>query len=369
MRPLITMMCPSLDGGWGRVLANLANSFDEMDFNIHFAVDRDSGSFAQSLNPDIGIFQLRTTHRISGIPGFSRYVLRYRPEVIMTVIPRHTALALRVRHLSKVPARIYPSIHNSYGEKFKDLSPAKFSSRLKSIKKYYPLADGIVAVSEGVKASFCSLTGISPQSVVTIYNPVVDENLTERASAPLDHRWFRPDQPPVIIGAGRLEKHKNFPLLIKSFEIARKGTECRLMILGDGGELENLRTLAERSPFSGDISLMGYQKNPYAFMKRASLFVLSSSWEGLPTVLIEAMATGTPVVSTDCPSGPREILMDGEYGSLVPLNSPAELGDAILRTLQDPLSPEILQKRASQFSVRSSVDKYLRFFGLTGENT
>ena len=112
---------------------------------------------------------------------------------------------------------------------------------------------------------------------------------------------------------------------------------------------------------------MGYQENPYSYMKRASLFVLSSSWEGLPNVLIEAMATGTPVVSTDCPSGPREILMDGKYGLLVPVDSPAELGRAILRTLRDPLPPEDLQKRAAEFSVRTSAEKYLRFFGLNDE--
>jgi glycosyltransferase involved in cell wall biosynthesis len=203
--------------------------------------------------------------------------------------------------------------------------------------------------------------------VITIHNPIIDENMIRKASSPVSHPWFQPDQPPVILGAGRLEKQKNFPLLISSFEIVRRKKTCRLMILGNGREFDDLQSTIAASRFSSDINLAGHCDNPYSFMRRSSLFVLSSSWEGLPTVLVEALGTGTPVVSTDCPSGPREILMNGKFGRLVPENSPESLARAMLESLEDPPSAEYLKQRAAAFDVHHSADKYLKLFGLAGE--
>ena len=362
-------MCPSLDGGWGRILVNLANAFQERDLDVHFLVDDDSGSFNKFLNPSIEIHPLKTTHTISGIPYFSRHMLQFRPDVILTTVVRHTALACRVKRLTGLPSKIFPTIHNTYSEKFRKLSARKFRSRIKKVRKYYPQCDKIVAVSEGVKEDFCALSRISPEIVKTIYNPVVDESVAERASIPIDDPWFQTGEPPVILSAGRLEKAKNFPLLIRSFELLRKRTRCRLIILGDGGEFDNLNSMARESGYSNDIALPGHVENPFAYMKQASLFALSSLWEGLPTVLIEAMAIGCPVVSTDCPSGPREILLNGKYGRVVPINDQEKLAKAMLETLENPLPSEILKKRASEFTVSKSVKNYFRLFGLIHEES
>jgi len=368
VKRLITIMCPSLDGGWGRVLINLANFLKQMDIDIHIMLDDISGSFTSHLVPGIEVYPLKTSHRIGGIPYFSYYARKHRPDVILTTIVRHTALALTVMRLTNIQTRIYPSIHNAYGIKFKELSVSKYRSRLRIIRKSYPQCDGIIAVSEGVKEDFCSLTGIPAGSVTTIYNPIYDDKLIEQSLDPVDHPWFQEGQPPVILGAGRLEKQKNFSLLIESFDLLRSRKECRLAIIGDGRERDFLESRVRDSDYSADISLMGYQANPFPLMKRASVFVLSSSWEGFGNVLIEAMATGTPVVSTDCPHGPREILMDGRYGPLVAMNAPADLAEAITKTLENPLSEEILRERASTFSIQSSAENYLKLFGLIRGN-
>ena len=139
---------------------------------------------------------------------------------------------------------------------------------------------------------------------------------------------------------------------------------CRLFIIGEGSEYQSLSSLIRKSAFYEDISLAGYKDNPFPYMNRAAVFTLSSLWEGLPTVLIEAMAMGTPIVSTDCPSGPREILNGGEYGTLVPINDAVKLADAILRAFEHPVSPTTLKRRATIFSHEASTEEYLRLFGL-----
>ena len=358
-------MCSSLDGGWGRVQINLANIFMQMGINVNFAVDDISGTFTGHLDPEIGVYALKTTHPLSGIPYLSRYLLRYRPDIILTAGVKHTALSLNARRFSRVKSRIFPTLHNTYGEAFKTLKASKYRSRLKKLRKYYPDCDQIIAVSDGVKEDFCTLTGIPARKVTTIYNPIYEDEMLLRSMDPIGHPWFQPGQPPVILGAGRLVKQKNFSLLIKSFGLVRSRVPCRLLIIGEGSERENLESEARETGFPDDIALIGFEDNPFPFMKQSNLFVLSSSWEGFGNVLVEAMAMGTPVVSTDCPSGPREILMDGKYGPLVPVDDVAGLAKAIEDTLSAPLQPEVLKERAMNFSVRASAEEYLKLFGLT----
>lgn len=357
-------MCPALKGGKGRVLLNLSNAFENRGFRVHLLLNRVSGPFTGSLNPGIRIVHLKNTGNLSGIPFFLTYILKWKPGIILTNVVRHTALAIRVRNITREKTKIFPVIHNTYGEAFKKLPDRKKQARLKKITKYYPLCDKIIAVSDGVKDDFCSLTGIPSDSVKRIYNPVVSEELYDLALLPVEHPWFQSKEPPVILGAGRLEKAKNFPLLMDAFEIVRRKVRCRLFIVGEGSEYQFLLSRIRKSPFYEDISLAGYQENPFPYMNRAAVFTLSSSWEGLPTVLIEAIAMGTPVVSTDCPSGPREILNGGEYGTLVPMNDAEKLADAILWAFQHPVSPATLKRRAAIFSHQASTAEYLKLFGL-----
>ena len=197
------------------------------------------------------------------------------------------------------------------------------------------------------------------ENIRVIYNPVVTPELLEKAKEPLDHPWFARGEPPVILGVGRLHLQKDFPTLIRAFALVRQHKPTRLMLLGEGPDRYKLEALIDELGLTNEIALPGFISNPYAFISKASVFVLSSLYEGLPTVLIEAIAVGTVIVSTDCPSGPAEILDSGKYGCLVPVGDIKALSEAILNTLDQPTDSEALRQRAQQFSYETAVNKYL----------
>jgi len=227
------------------------------------------------------------------------------------------------------------------------------------IKRFYPWANGIVVVSHGVRDDMAQLTKIPLERITVIYNPsVVGAEVWEKAQAPLDHPWFKPGQPPVLIAVGRLQMQKDYPTLLHAFAKVRKNRPVRLLILGEGKERPLLEELIKELGLKQDISLPGFVMNPYAYMARASLFVLSSRWEGLPTVLIEALCCGTPVVSTDCPSGPREILRDGQYGQLVPVGDVDGLARAI-ETALNSKAPSPPSESWRPYDLENVVNQYI----------
>jgi glycosyltransferase involved in cell wall biosynthesis len=203
------------------------------------------------------------------------------------------------------------------------------------------------------------LSAVPPERVVTIFEPVLDETLVEKSKAPLAHPWLNAGEPPVLLGVGHLRMQKDFPTLIRAFALARKKRRMRLVLLGEGSQRPRLQSVIASLDVADDVYLAGYTDNPFSWMARSSLFVLSSAWEGLPAVLIEAMACGCPVVSTDCPSGPWEILEGGKYGRLVPCRDPHSLAEAIIASLDAPVSRQALVDRAQVFSAKASVDQYV----------
>jgi glycosyltransferase involved in cell wall biosynthesis len=227
----------------------------------------------------------------------------------------------------------------------------------------YPLADRIVAVSTGVADDLSEIIGIPRPRIEVIYNPVVTPEVLALSQESIEHPWFQPGQPPVILGIGRLTKAKGFSALIHAFSAIRKNKlPARLIILGEGDERSKLEQLILQLSIETEVLLPGFHQNPYFFLRNSSVFVLSSLWEGLPTVLIEALACGTPIVSTDCPSGPCEILENGKWGTLVPVANENALVTAIQNTLTTPQrpTPEIAWARFRQEEVTL---KYLRLVG------
>jgi glycosyltransferase involved in cell wall biosynthesis len=230
------------------------------------------------------------------------------------------------------------------------------------------MAHHIVTVSNGIKDDLSRLSPRAGGKAQTIYNPVVDSDLVEKAKQPVSHPWLDDEDIPVILGVGRLTHEKNFDLLIRAFATVATARNVRLVLLGEGKHQEKLERLIHALGVEGRVDIHGFVGNPYPYMASASMLVLSSIFEGLPTVLIEALACGCPVVSTDCPSGPREILEGGKWGALVPVNDQEALAASIRKTLDVPHNPERLQHRAWDFSVERSVDHYLSllFPGNTG---
>jgi glycosyltransferase involved in cell wall biosynthesis len=266
-----------------------------------------------------------------------------------------TKLVLTERTAPSVMLRNEPVWHKRY------LAPV--------MRRTYPRADAIVAVSDALARDLAAVVGLEPGGIRTIYNPVVGPEVAAGAAAPLDHSWFAAGTPPVILAVGRLGEQKDFHTLVRAFIELRRTREARLMILGEGGtpaEDARLRgeltELAAAAGVGGDLALPGFVANPFAYMARAALFVLSSRYEGLPGVLIQAMACGCPVVSTDCPTGPREILEEGRQGPLVPVGDVAAMARAMAVTLDQPPDRQSLRRRAAAFGKDRSVERYLALF-------
>jgi glycosyltransferase involved in cell wall biosynthesis len=227
----------------------------------------------------------------------------------------------------------------------------------------YPWADQIVAVSQGVAEDLMRHIPLARERVATIYNPVVDERMRDLAQATPVHPWLCSGPVPVVLGVGRLIAQKDFATLIDAFAQLRRQRKLRLLILGEGELRASLLAQAAQLGVAEDVALPGFEANPFAAMRAASVFVLSSRFEGLPGVLIQAMACGARVVSTDCPSGPREVLEDGRWGALVPVGDARALAAAIAQTLDAPRPPKA-RERAAAFTERQAIERYAQVLGL-----
>ncbi len=229
---------------------------------------------------------------------------------------------------------------------------------LNFVRQVFQSAVHVVAVSGGVERNFVETVGVSQHRITTVYNPVVKPELCELAKAEPDHPWFGDSGSPIVLGAGRLAPQKDFPTLIEAFRRVRTERRCRLVILGEGPSRRELENRVRVLGLEEDVSLPGWAMNPWAYMARAGLFVLSSRHEGLPGALVEALACGCPAVSTDCPSGPAEILEDPAL--LAPVGDPDALAGVMLRALARPADRAAFRAKAMRFSLDRAVDGYER---------
>jgi glycosyltransferase involved in cell wall biosynthesis len=230
-------------------------------------------------------------------------------------------------------------------------------------KRFYPWADGIAAVSRGAADDLTGAVGLAPNRIHVIHNPIVTPELRDLAAAPLDHPWFEPGEPPVLLAVGRLSPQKDFGTLIRAVSLVAPRRPVRLLILGEGRERADLETLVGDLGLGGVVDLPGWVPNPYPYMVRAGAFVLSSRWEGLPSVLIEALFCGPPVIATDCPSGPQEILEGGRHGLLVPVGDV----DALARGIESALAGDVSRPTAASwhpYEQESVVTRYLEVLNL-----
>jgi glycosyltransferase involved in cell wall biosynthesis len=298
------------------------------------------------------------------LPSLAAYLRGTRPDAILAAEPRYNVIAVWGRQLSGlrsrvvISERIQVSRHANFG------GPWGEQGLRDLLRRAYLGADAIVAVSDGVAEDLAAHAGIPRARITTVYNPVVGPDLAAKAQLRPDHPWFAPGEPPVILAAGRLDPQKDFSTLIRAFAKVRQNRPARLMIVGAANPInlayaEELRALPGALGVGDDVALPGFVDNPFAFMAHAAAFVLSSLYEGLPGVLIQALACGCPAVSTDCPSGPAEVLDGGRFGPLVPVGDVAALARAIEQVLDDPPAAESLRARAELFSVERSADHHL----------
>ena len=358
----LTLFLPSLRGGGAeRVLVNLANGFAERGYGVDLVLAKAEGVYFDQLSPAVRVVDLHTPRVLRALPGLVSYLRRERPAALLSALNHANVIACLAHRLARVPTRLVISERNTLSVS----RPQNARGRLVPwfMRWTYPWADAVVAVSQGVADDLVRTLGIAAERVKVIYNPVVDDELLAKAQEPLDHPWFTDGAPPVVLGVGRLTEQKDFPTLIRAFARVRTHRRARLMILGEGELRPQLEALVRQLGLQDDVALPGFVANPFAYMARAAVFVLSSRWEGLPGALIQAMACGAPVVSTDCPSGPREILEDGRWGRLVPVGDVDALAEAISATLSDGKRPDVAA-RAAAFRVEEAVEGYLHVMGV-----
>jgi glycosyltransferase involved in cell wall biosynthesis len=345
------------DGGAERIMLNLANGMTSRGYPVDFVLARAEGPFMDEIPDSVRLIDLKASRVLSSTPALVRYLRHERPIALLSILYANI-IALWARRLAGIPMRVILGEHNTLSSVVKGGDEPRLQSYPSLARWFYPWADGIVAVSRGVADDLAQVIKIPRERISVIYNPIVTPDLFEKSKALLDHPWFKIGEPPVLLAVGRLTLQKAFDVLIQAFNRVRKDHRVRLMILGEGEDRPALEALIREYDLEEDISMPGFVPNPYPYMVHAAAFVLSSRWEGLPTVLVEAMALGAPIISTDCPSGPREILLDGKYGQLVAVDDPFALATAIAKSLQTNLNRPP-QESWKAFELEGVVDQYI----------
>jgi glycosyltransferase involved in cell wall biosynthesis len=360
-KPLrLALFLPSLCGGGAeRSIVNLARELASEGLSVDLVLARAEGPYLSVVPEGVRVVDLRAPRMMAALPGLVRYLRREEPTALLSALDHANLVALWARSLARARTRVVVSVRGmrSHGQLCSRWMKERWVPAV--ARRFYPLADAIVAVSHGAAEDLARGANGLEERISVIYNPVLTTDLAALAAAPVGHAWFEPGAPPVILSAGRLAKVKNFRALIEAFARLRQQRQARLMILGEGEERERLEALVRNLDLAADVALPGFANNPFAYMARARVFALTSFSEGLPGVLIQAMACGCPIVATDCPGGVREILRDGELGLLVPVGDVGAMAAALGTALEAPVPTSNLKARAADFSADLIARKYL----------
>lgn len=392
-------------GGAEKVILNLARGFARLGHHVDLLVCKVEGVLSNSIPAGVNLVPLESASPVRGllyamkgdpagvrqimgavvnssklripkgfryIPAIAEHLKANKVDVLLSALPKSNINAVLAKHCCKAMTRVVVGAHINLSTQILE-SRSRGRNRLQHlqpvIQRCYRRADAVVAVSNGVEKDIVRYLGLPPEHVTTIYNPIGIPEMEALSRESLDHPWFEYGTVPVILGVGRFVAQKDFPLLLRAFAKVRQCRNVRLILLGgdetSGPQAEHrkeLLGLADRLGVGEDFEMPGFKVNPYPYLRKASVFVLSSRYEGFGNVVVEALLTGCPVVSTDCPSGPAEILHDGEFGRLVPVDDETALADAICDTLDSPRNGEFLKVRGKVFSIERAVESYSKIF-------
>lgn len=360
----LAIFLPNLSGGGAeKVMVILVNGLVERGVDVDLVLGRAQGPYLSGIDQRVRIVDLESNRVLFCIVPLIRYLRKERPGVMLSALITANIVGVMARRLSGVPLRLVLSEHAVSSVALAD-NPS-FLKRIFPVlmRITYPMADLVIAVSHGVADDLTTNFNVSPARVDVVYNPVVTPELLELSKNRAEHKLFDKPDMLVVLSVGRLTSQKNYPLLIRAFAELPNTDKACLVILGEGELKGELVGLAKALGVESKVYFPGFVSNPFMWMRRASVFVLSSDYEGLSMVLIEAMACGTPVVSTDCPSGPSEVLEGGKWGRLVAMNDAAALSKAIMETLVEEKHPDV-KSRAQYFDIKRGVDGYRKHLEL-----
>ncbi|CAA0126139.1 N-acetylgalactosamine-N,N '-diacetylbacillosaminyl-diphospho-undecaprenol 4-alpha-N-acetylgalactosaminyltransferase [Halioglobus japonicus] len=399
----VAFLLDNLNGGGAeRVVLAMASGFAALGYDVDLLVCEFQGELCGSVPPGVNLIVLKPVGKLAGlstavrragwqglhgicfwlgsarkIPRSFRYIhdiadylQRETPAVIFSALGKSSISTVLAMSGLNIPTRVFVGVQIALSirsELSRKSGKGQAYSMVPMFRYCFSQAQGVIAASRGVAEDAVELLGLDPERVHVVYNPVAEPEPAGDPAGDFTHPWFQPDAPPVILGMGRLVEQKNFPLLIRAFAAVRQQAEVRLVIVG--GDMSSAEQMAHRQELQelavelgvgDDVALPGYQSDPHAYLRAARVFVLSSSFEGFGNVLVEALLQGCPVVSTDCPSGPAEILEDGRYGTLVPVDDVARLADGILASLAQEPDTQMLRQRGREFSVERALEGYHR---------
>ncbi len=343
-------------GGAERMTINLARGLADRGHKVDLIVTKGEGAYLDLVPQNVRLIDLKTKVPILSVSAMKKYLIAEKPHSVLGVLNQPNVAALVARRLCGSKAKIVISIRNTLTEEAKNAKSLRMKMMPTIVKAVAKWADAVVSVSSGAADDFARLTGIDRERIQVIYNPVVDDSLLAQSKIRPDHPYFVDGHKPVVLAAGRLSHQKDYPTLLRAFAEVRKNYEARLMILGEGPDRDALTQLATELGIVNDLALPGFVSPPFGHMGHCSVFVLSSLFEGLPGVLIQAMACGAPVVATNCRSGPFEILRNGEYGLLSSVGDVAALAANITSALDHPKPPP--SESWERFRLETSVDDY-----------
>lgn len=355
----IDVMLPDLRaGGFEKVRVLLANCFVADGHRVKLVLMQRQGELFDQLDNRVEVSVLDAKRGRSAIASMARHLKANSPDAILAGLwPLTTITALAVK-ISRTGSRLVLSEHNQLSQQYAGWGKSHNLAMRASLAIGHRIADSSVAVSRGVAHDVENLAWLSRGTVKPIYNPIVPvDGVSDTMMEEAEEIWSTP-RGARILNVGTLKAQKNQELLLKAFAALEMPNKV-LVLVGDGPERHNLQRLAQNLDVEREVRFAGFQSSTTAFYRSADLFVLSSDYEGMPNVVGEALAAGTNVVSTDCPSGPREILDEGNYGALVPLRDIASMTSAISRMLTQPISSSVLRARTKAFSPDAIASAYL----------
>lgn len=341
------------------MMVQIAKGLSSMGHAVEILLLKERGPLLKTIPSEVSVVSTRANRASMCVPNLISYLLRKKPDAFLASPTSVTLPAIWASIMSPVDTRLVLRVPTVISQNDFYKNPKSMTDHIQVglVRSLYPYVNHYIAISEGVKKDLQKNIGVPSENIRVIYNPSIDDEVETKCREDVSQPLLSKSMP-VIMGMGRLTPAKDFTTLIESFDTLLNFTDARLIILGDGEKRPELESLVKTKGLESKVLLPGFVTNPFPYLREADVFVLSSTWEGFANVIPEALACGTPVVSTDCESGPREILRDGEFGELVDVGDAGTMAEAILRALENPPNPERLKARALDFHIKTIVPKY-----------